>query len=152
MTLEKAIDICCASEITSSQVKELTEKAEVNRLSSEQITVRTKDNESTANTGKTEQKEASCSRCGFKHATKNILHLAKHANYAIRKITLPECADHRISDTPAGKESTCCGASKSVNDMFIGTVKSEHEDQNAVTEPTETETVEEEWTEWLKNK
>lgn len=56
------------------------------------------------------------------------------------------------SATPAGKENTCCGASKSVNDMFIGTVKSEHEDHNAVIEPTETESVEEEWTEWLKNK
>lgn len=55
LTLEKAIDICCASEITSSQVKELTEKEEVNRFR----TVMTKDNKSTANTGKTEQKEAS---------------------------------------------------------------------------------------------
>lgn len=63
LTLDKAIDIFCASEITTSQVKALTEEVELNRIR----TVRPKDNKAKASTGKLEQKESSCSRCGFKH-------------------------------------------------------------------------------------
>lgn len=40
LTLEKAIDICCANEITSSQVRALTEERDVNRIR----IVRSKDN------------------------------------------------------------------------------------------------------------
>lgn len=61
-TPEKAIDICRASEITTSQVKAPTEEVEINRVRTDRQKGKLKAN--------TEQNESSCSRCGFKHGTK----------------------------------------------------------------------------------
>lgn len=66
LTLEKAIDICRASEITTTQIKALTEEVEMNRIRR----VRPKDNRAKASTGRLEQNELSCNRCGFKHEIK----------------------------------------------------------------------------------
>lgn len=66
LSLEKALNICHASEITTSQVKALSDEVDVNRLRA----VRPKDNKSKASTGHTKQNESSCNRCGFKHGTK----------------------------------------------------------------------------------
>lgn len=62
LTQGKAWDICRTSEITTSQVKALTEEEEINRVQP----VRQKDKVK----ANTEQNESSCSRCGFKRRTK----------------------------------------------------------------------------------
>lgn len=66
LTLGKAIDICRASEITSSQVKALTEEVEVNRIRA----TKPQSNKEKSNTINREQNEFNCSRCGFKHGIK----------------------------------------------------------------------------------
>lgn len=66
MTLDKAIDICRASKITTSQVKALMEEVEMNRMRS----VSPRENKFKANTARSEQNESHCSRCGYKHQTK----------------------------------------------------------------------------------
>lgn len=69
LTLEKAIDICRACEITYSQVKALSEEVEVNRI----IRVKSKDNKVEANPVNLEQKETSC----FKHGEKKSLAIGR---------------------------------------------------------------------------
>lgn len=59
LTQEKAWDICRASEITTSQVKALTDKEEIKGLQPVRQKVK----------AITEQNESSCSRCGFKRET-----------------------------------------------------------------------------------
>ena len=123
--LEKVIDICCASEITSRQVKAVTEEVEVNRIR----TVRPKNNKVKASTGNHEEDESSSSRCGFKHGTKKCPAIGQTCKSCHKKkIILPSCVDHRVSST--NMEKKCKQLSKVRVKMIFSSAPSKQSMKN----------------------
>lgn len=146
LTLDKAIDICRASEITTSQVKALAEEVDVNRLR----TVRPKD-QFKANTGNLDQSESSCNRCGYKHGTRQCPALGQTCKTCNKKNHFAKvCKSARDQQHQPGRRVHAVEQSEEEDDMFVGTVTVEHENHIRVMGSAETEFVEEKWTEQLR--
>ena len=146
LSLDKAIDICRASELTSTQVKALTEEVEMNTVK----TVRKKDFRVKT---RAEQTESSCNRCGYKHVTNKCPAMGQICKKCQKKNHFAKmCRSQSQSGSwkpQDRKRMNALEQSEDEDDMFIGTLSVEHEKHISVMESAESESKEEKWTESL---
>lgn len=134
LTLQKAIDICRASEITTNQLKAINEEVEVHKIR----TVKAKDNRDKGKIDADEQK-ANCSRCGFKHEVKKCPAYGKTCNSCNKKNHFA-----KMCKSQSTRKMHTVEQDESSTDMFIGSVEVHEKYIQAV------KTEDEMWTENLK--
>ncbi|CAJ1049307.1 uncharacterized protein K02A2.6-like [Xyrichtys novacula] len=150
LTLEKAVDICRASELTNTQVKALTEEVEMNAVK----TVKKKDFRVKANAE--QQTEASCNRCGFKHGANACPALGQICKKCQKKNHFAKMCRSQSQSGSWKKQQQyrrrmhAVVQSEEEDDMFIGTLRVEQDKYISIMESAETETEKEKWTESLR--
>lgn len=147
LTLDKAVDISRASEITTTQVKARTEEVEVNKLR----VVRPKDNKNTQKTAKPEQNERNCNRCGYKHG-KNCPAYGQMCNVCRKKNHFAKmCRAAPEQRKQCGKKVHVLEQNENETEMFLGTLEVENKDIFEM-ESTESRQANDMWTEKFKIK
>ena len=146
LTLEKAIDVCRANEITSSQVKMLNEEVEVHKIRPVN-TAKTERAEKgrTKPASQDEQKGFDCNRCGYKHEYKKCPAFGQTCKSCQKKNHFAKMCKAQGHT----RKMHAVEQSDSDHNMFIGTINVEQEVCIKKIDNAEMEDGDE-WTEELK--
>lgn len=145
LTLDKAIDVCRASGITSSQVKVLNEEAEVHKIKTVKNANKDRGNDRYKRkpAPRDEQKEISCNRCGYKHAYKKCPAFGQMCkNCQKRNHFAKMCRSQGQA-----KKMHAVEQSDDDNELFLGSVEVEQE--TCIKKIDSAETDDDDWTQDL---